>query len=152
MTVVYATLGFEYRFLVALGEYLGAQSVGRWITTGTYLSTDTAITVDSLPATPDKAIAMTAYPVEDEGLGTGTILGVQFRVRGKAGDRLSDKDIISRLFDALQGLNGTDLNGIPIIRAWRQSGTPLGPDGNNRQEHTHNYYFQTVRTGTHRED
>lgn len=150
--MVYATLGFEYRFLTALGEYLGSQTVGRWITTGTYQATDTAISIDALPSTPDKAIAMTAYPVEDDGAGTGTTLGVQFRIRGKPNDRLSDKDIMSRLFDALHGLTHHDLGGIPIIRVWRQSGAPLGPDGNNRQEHTQNYYFQLVRTGTHRED
>lgn len=150
--IAYASLGFEYRLLVGLGEYLGSQYVGRWITAGTYLATDTAITVDALPASPDKAIAMTLYPVEDDGAGTGSTVGVQFRIRGKAGDRLSDKDLTSRLFEALQGLTGIELNGIPIVRVWRQSGTPLGPDSSNRQEHTHNYYIQLTRTGTHRED
>ncbi|MDQ1053173.1 hypothetical protein QE394_001101 [Arthrobacter sp. SORGH_AS 212] len=152
MAIVFASLGFEYKLLIGLGEYLGSQSVGRWITSGTYLATDTAITVDALPATPDKAIAMTLYGVEDAGAGTDSVQGVQFRIRGKAGDRLSDKDISSRLFDALHGRTNFELNGIPIVRAWRQSATPLGPDGNNRQEHSHNYYLQLTRTGTYRED
>lgn len=151
MAIVYGSTGFRLRLLTAIGQYLGTAQVGRWMTSGTYASTDTAITLDVLPATPDKAIAMTLYPVRD-GTNTDTVIGLQLRIRGKPNDRISDKDIVDRAFDALHGLNGVDLDGIPIVLIEHMSGAALGPDGNNRLEHTANYYITLTRTGTHRDD
>jgi len=151
MTVVYGSTGFRVRLLTAIGQYLGTAQVGRWMTSGTYLSTDTAITLDVLPATPDKAIAMTLYPVSDS-TGTDTVIGLQLRIRGKPNDRISDKDIVDRAFDALHGVNGITLDGIPIVLIEHQSGAALGPDGNNRLEHTANYYITLTRTGPNRDD
>lgn len=144
-------MGFQADLLTGIGEYLHAENVGRWEPAGTYAPNDTAISVDTLPTTPDKGIGMTLYPVSDSG-GTDTVVGLQLIIRGSPGNRLSVKDITDRAFDALHDLQAVTIGGIPIVRIWRQSGANLGPDGNNRQEVSENYYLQVTRTGTHRRD
>ena len=142
-------MGFTVNLLTGLGEYADAQNVGNW--GGPFIPTDTAIVIDSLGATPDKGIALTTYPVSDSG-GTGSVIGVQFRVRGNPKDRTADKDILDRIFDTFHDLEHVTIGGVPIVRMWRQSGASLGPDSLNRPEHTANYYVEIIRSGTHRSD
>lgn len=142
-------MGFSVNLLTGIGEYLQGLGAGKWA--GPYAATDTAIVSDSLPATPDKAIALTLYTVEDTAL-TDSVVGLQCRVRGKPNDRITDKDIADGLFDALHDLKNVTLGGVPVVRIWRQSESGLGPDGNNRQERTANYYIHLTREGTNRSD
>ncbi|MBM7767359.1 minor capsid protein [Glutamicibacter nicotianae] len=144
-------MGFQVDLLTGAGEFLHAENVGMWNTTGVFGPNDTAITIDQLPTDQDKAIALTLYPVTDSG-NTDSVVGLQLRIRGGRNDRVSVKNIADRAFDALHDLKHTTWGGIPIIRIARQSGTNLPPDSNNRQEATENYYLQLVRSGTHRED
>lgn len=142
-------MGFTTNLLTGIGEYLHAQNVGNWY--GPYGTNDVAITAYALPASPNKAVALTPYTVTDSG-GTDSVQAFQFRVRGAPGDRQSATDVLDRIFDTLHGLEHTTIGGVPVVRVWRQSQTYLGTDANNRQEHTANYYIQLVRSGTHRED
>lgn len=149
MPIAYASVGFEVTLLTAIGQYLESRGIGKWSTTpGT---ADTAITIDALPATPDRGIAMTLYPVADTG-GTGSTVGLQLRFRGPAGNRSAVKNIADNTFDALHGLEHISWGGIPVIRVWRQSGAGLGTDSNNRSESTANYYIELIRSGTNRSD
>lgn len=143
-------MGYQIDLLTGLGEYLHAENVGHWSPTANYGPSDVAITIDELPASPDEAIALGLYPVEDTGT-TDTIQGLQLYIRGGR-DRFSVKDITDRAFDALHDLQDVVIGGIPIVRIWRQSGASLGTDGNGRLEATQNYYLQLTRTGTHRRD
>lgn len=142
-------MGFRTSLLTGIGEYLHAENVGRWTTP--WAVNDTVIAVASLPATPDKAIALTLYDVAN-GPGTDFVMGLQCRVRGPANNRAEDLNILDRLFDALDGVERAVWGGVKVVRVWHQSGTAAGPDGNNRQEHVANYYLQITRTGTHRTD
>ena len=149
MSITYAGAGFRLSLLGAIGQYLQAQGVAKWTTP--WSATDTAITLDALPSSPDKAIALTLYDVEHTA-GTDTVMGLQCRVRGKPNNRTEDKDLVDGLFDALHGVEHTTWGGIPIVRVWHQSGAYLGTDTANRPEHSHNFYIQLTRTGTHRDD
>jgi hypothetical protein len=144
-----ASAGFRLGLLGAIGPYLAAQGVGKWTTP--WAATDTAIAVDVLPATPDKAIAMTLYPVSNPG-GTDMVLGLQLRIRGKPNNRTEDKDILDKAEDALHGLTGITWAGIPIVHVEHRSGAFLGTDTANRNEHTLNFYITLTRTGLNRED
>lgn len=144
-------MGFRTNLIIGIAEYLHAEGAGTWSPAGPYLATDTAITVDVLPQEPDKAISLTLYPVQDDAT-TDSIIGLQCRVRGSIGSRTTDKDIIDALFDTLHDLQDVSLGGVPIVRAWHQSGAELGPDTKNRFEHTANYYIQCTREGKHRSD
>lgn len=142
-------MGFQVDFITGIGQLLHAENVGKW--GGPFTSADTAITIDALPSTPDKAIALTLYDVENGG-GTDTVMGLQCRVRGSAGNRTTAKDILDRLFDTLHDREHLTIGGTQVVRIWWQSGAPLGTDTSNRQEYTANYYLQITRSGTHRED
>ena len=149
MAVVYASVGFRVTLMTAIGQRLEAAGIGKWSTTPG--ASDTAITIDALPATPDRAIAMTLYTVQDDG-GTDSIMGLQLRFRGPAGNRSAVLNIIDQVFDNLHGLKNTELGNIPIVQVQHTSGAYLGTDGNNRSEHSENYYITLTREGTHRTD
>ena len=149
MAVVYGSAGFRYTLLTALALRLEAAGIGKWSTTPG--ASETAITIDALPATPDRGIAMTLYPVSDDG-GTDTTIGLQLRFRGPAGNRSAVLNLIDQVFDNLHGLKNTDWANIPIVQVLHTSGAYLGTDGNNRSEHSENYYITLTRPGTHRED
>jgi hypothetical protein len=142
-------MGFTVNLLTGMGQYLEAQNVAKW--TSPWVANDTAITIDALPASPDKAVAMSLYPVTDSG-GTDSVMGLQFRVRGTPNNRTSAKDILDRVFDTLHDLEHVTIGGVPIVRIWHQSGSYLSTDTANRQEYTANYYLNITRSGTHRED
>lgn len=144
-------MGFQADLLNGIGQLLETAGVGKWSPAGGYAADDVMLTVDQLPTGHAQAVAMGFYPVEDSA-GTDSIVGIQFWIRGKPKDRLSSKSIADSLFDALHGIESTSIAGIPIMRVWRQSGANLGPDGNDRQELSENYYLQLTRTGTHRSD
>ena len=149
MSVAYAQAGFRLSLLGAIGQYLQAQGVGKWTTP--WAATDTAISVDVLPASPDKAIALTLYPVANPG-GTDMVLGLQLRIRGKPNNRTEDKDLLDKAEDALHGLRNTTLGGVPIVYVEHRSGASLGTDSANRNEHTQNYYITLTREGLNRTD
>jgi hypothetical protein len=149
MAVAYATVGFRVTLLTAIGLYLESKGVGKWSTTAG--AADTAITVSGLPSTPDRAVSMTLYTVEDTA-GTDSIMGLQLRFRGPANNRSAVLNIIDQAFDALHGVEHTTWGGIPIVRVDHRSGAELGPDSSNRVEHSENYYIKLIRSGTHRSD
>ena len=144
-------MGFRTNLLIGLAEYLDQHGVGTWSLTGNYPATATAITADVLPQKPDKAISLNLYTVQDDAT-TDSIIGLQCRVRGQPGNRISDKDILDAIFDTLHDLQAVTIGGIPIVRIWHQSGASIGPDSTNRPEHTANYYIQCTREGKHRSD
>lgn len=144
-------MSFQTTLLAAIGELLGMEGCGSWRPSGTYQSTETAITISTLPQRVDKAIALNLYPVQDEGT-TDSILGLQLRIRGAPNDPRSALTIIDQAFDALHDLRSTSLADVPVVRVWRQSGTGIGKDEKNRPEYTENYYIQLTRTGRHRTD
>ena len=149
MAVVYASVGFRVTLLTAIGQRLEAAGIGKWSTTPG--AADTAITIDALPATPDRGIAMTIYPVADDG-GTDSTVGLQLRFRGPANNRSAVLNLIDQVFDNLHLLKNTELGNIPIVLVEHTSGAYLGTDGTNRSEHTENYYLRLTRTGPNRTD
>ncbi|MGO4298469.1 minor capsid protein [Glutamicibacter sp. MCAF14] len=142
---------FQTDFMTAIATLLHDLGIGTFRTSGTYTSTETAISFDQLPPDPDRAIAIALYPVADEGT-TDSIQGIQFRIRGPRNDRRFVKDTTDRIFDAFHDLKHTTWGTTPVVRVYRNSGANLPADANNRQEATQNYYAQITRSGTHRKD
>lgn len=149
MSVTYAQAGFRLSLLSSIGQYLQSQGVGKWTTP--WAATDTAISVDVYPSAPDKAIAMTLYPVASPG-GTDMVIGLQLRIRGRPGNRTEDKDLLDKAEDALHGLSGITWAGIPIVHVEHRSGAYLGQDAANRPDHSSNYYITLTREGRNRTD
>lgn len=149
MAITYATAGFRMGLLGAIGQYLQERGVAKW--TSPWAATDTAISVDVYPSSPDKAIALTLYPVSSPG-GTDLVMGLQLRIRGKPGNRVEDKDLLDKAEDALDGLSGITWAGTPIVLVKLVSGAYLGQDANNRPDHSQNYYITMTREGLNRTD
>jgi hypothetical protein len=98
-----------------------------------------------MPDSPERAIGLTAYPVEDTDL-TDAITGVQFRIRaGRDPDAVDD--LADAVFTALHNRQHYKAGGIHVALSWRQSQAWIGQDAKGRMELTSNFYLRTVRSG-----
>ncbi|MBK3563227.1 MULTISPECIES: minor capsid protein [unclassified Streptomyces] len=100
-----------------------------------------------MPDSPDRAIGLTAYPVEDTDL-TDAITGVQIRMRaGRDPDAIDD--MADSVWGVLHNRRQYRVGDIYVALSWRQSQAWIGQDTQGRMELTSNYYFRTTRSGSH---
>lgn len=119
----------------AIADALHAAGVGTYRPSGGYAAGDTApIFFSRTPATPDRVITITVYPVAAD-----HIAGVQVRARGSAGATTSAEDLADTIRATLHGRE--DLPGIGLL-TW-QSGARLGFDTQQRDEFALNFYALT---------
>ncbi|MEU9557976.1 minor capsid protein [Streptomyces fumanus] len=109
---------------------------------------DTGIYRAVMPDEPDRAIGLTAYPVEDTDL-TDAITGVQIRMRAGPGDVDAIDDMADAVWAVLHNRQHYELNGVHVVLSWRQSQAWIGQDTRHRMELTANYYLRTMRSGPH---
>jgi hypothetical protein len=136
--------------LTAIAEHLDAQDVAAWKPAGGYTPSDIAITFGRLPSTPDRAIALTAYGVDQfaaDPVNTDSTQGVQLRMRGIPLDPRSVDDIADQAFDALQGWRHPAAG---ILLCTRRINAPMGVDGNQRFERADSYHLLMHRPSTYR--
>lgn len=147
-------MGWTTDLLTGLATHLHDSGAGTWRATGAYLPFDRRpIVLGSVPGSPDRVIVLSPYGVSDAAGPTDTVQGVQVRTRGAQGLGSPDcDDIADDVFDALHGLQGVVLNGVPVVLLRRTSWTPLGADGNRRAERSDNFYLHTNRSSPHRFD
>lgn len=138
--------------LTGLAAYLAAGSVGTWQPSGAYpTDADAPIFIGDMPATPHRLIVLTAYPVSDDPSLSDSTVGVQVRTRGAKGSQSSVDDLDDAVFDRLHGIHGLDLStGLHIAQMHRQSGAPMGIDGNRRHGRVSNFYALVHRPSPHR--
>lgn len=143
---------FQSNLLTGLAVLLDEQGLGTFRGDETaYEPEETAIVLGKLPQTPDRAIALTSYPVEDDDELSDSILGVQVRTRWEGEDLRLVTDLSDEIFDYLHGREGFTLStGITIVLCERNSGAPLGQDENRRWEHSDNYYLTLWRPSENR--
>ncbi|MCX4827187.1 minor capsid protein [Streptomyces sp. NBC_01016] len=111
---------------------------------------DTGIFRGVMPATPERALGITDYPVEDGG-GTDVITGVQIRMRaGRDPDAIAD--LADAVFGVLHMREHYSAGGVDVALSWRQSQAWIGQDAHGRMELTSNYYFRTSRPGPHQHE
>jgi len=136
--------------LTALAGLLQEAGVGVYRPDDVLGDEEVGIVRGVMPATPDRVIALNAYPVDDGGL-TDTVTGVQARMRAGR-----DPDAIDDLADAVYGVlhmrEHYALGGIPVVLSWRQSQAWIGQDAHGRMELSANYYFRTTRPGPHQHE
>ena len=144
-------MSFTKDLLTGLAAYLHSASVGTWKATGAYTSGQTAIVIGALPQTPDRAIALAFYPVEDSPSLSDSVAGVQVITRWGGEDPTATDDLADGVFDALHGMTAVTLStGVRVVQCLHQSGASLGRDGNGRWERSDNYYLTIHRPSTHR--
>ncbi|MFF9199959.1 minor capsid protein [Streptomyces sp. NPDC014779] len=137
--------GYTTTFLDGLGVLLDAAGICVWRPGGVIAPGETGLFSAIVPDEPDRALGMTAYPVEDTDL-TDAITGVQLRMR--AGRNPDDvNDLADAVFAELHNRQHYVLGTVHVALSWRQSQAWIGQDAHGRMELTSNYYFRTVRSG-----
>lgn len=134
-----------------LADVLVAASVGVRLMSGTFQSTDTAIVMQVLPQAPDKAIAITIYPVTDDPTLSDSVAGVQIMARAGGSDPRATNDLTDAVFDAFQNLTKALSSGIVVQQITRKSATPLPKDDQQRWVRSENYYVKFWRPSAYRE-
>lgn len=130
-----------------LADLLAAGSLAVYRPDGLYGPGETGIYLGVSPPEPDRAVTLTAYPVEDSDL-TDAVTGVQVRLR--AGRDTRDVDTLAdALFGLLHNRSGYRVRGIYVALSWRQSQAWIGQDTHGRMELSANYYLRTTRTAPH---
>ncbi|MEU1141777.1 minor capsid protein [Streptomyces sp. NPDC005885] len=139
--------GYTSSLLDGIAALLAEAGVGVWRPDGVIEDPDTGIFRGVMPDTPDRAVGLTAYPVTDDDT-TNAATGVQARMRaGRHPDAIDD--LADAVWDVLHNRQHYDLNGVHVSLSWRQSQAWIGQDAQGRMELTSNYYFRTVRSGSH---
>ncbi|GAQ52061.1 minor capsid protein [Streptomyces acidiscabies] len=140
-------MSYTSSLLDGIGVLLDTAGIGTFDPDHVFVEGETGIFRSVMPDVPERAIAMTAYPVEDTDL-TDAITAIQFRMRaGRDPDAIDD--LADALFDALHNRQHYQVGGgIHVALSWRQSQAWIGQDAHGRMELTSNFYFRTVRPGT----
>ena len=142
--------GYTGRLLDGIAGVLVTAGIGIFDPDTVITDPDTGIFRGVMPDSPDRAIGLTAYPVEDTDL-TDAITGVQIRMRAGRDPDVID-DMQDAVFDALHNRQHYDCGGLHVALSYRQSQAWIGQDAHSRMELTANYYFRTVRSGSHLND
>lgn len=122
---------------LGVAAHLHDEGVAVWSDTG-YQDTDRAITVKALPATPDTAVAVTVYDVDDDLVLPHVPVLVQFRFRAARGSRTAVDDFADEAFGVLHGRRFY-VGDLLVQQCRRLSVAPLGADDNGREERADNY-------------
>ena len=133
--------------LEGLADELTGGALGVYRPDGIYTPDETGIVLAVMPPDPDRAICLTAYPVEDSDL-SDAVTGVQVRLRAGTDPR-QVTDLADGVFDLLHNREAYRLRGIYVALSWRQSQAWIGQDTHGRQELTANYYLRTTRPAPH---
>ncbi|MFI1701952.1 minor capsid protein [Streptomyces bobili] len=138
--------GYTSSLLDGIAGLLQEAGVGVFAPDTVIEDPDTGLFRGVMPDSPDRAIGITAYPVEDTDL-FDAVTGVQFRMRaGRDPDAIDD--LADDVFDALHNRQHYQAGGVLVALSWRESQAWIGQDARGRMELTSNYYFRTSRAGT----
>ncbi|MFG3085132.1 minor capsid protein [Streptomyces parvulus] len=139
--------GYTSRLLDGIAGLLAGAGAGIWRPDGVVSNPDTGIFRSVMPAQPDRALGLTAYPVEDTDL-PDAVTGVQIRMRAGSDPDAID-DMADVVFAVLHNRRHYICGGVTVVLSWRQSQAWIGQDAQQRMELTSNYYFRTTRSGPH---
>jgi hypothetical protein len=149
------TAGFNTNLLTNLATYLQTNNLGTWNTSGAYSSSQTGITLYTMPqGVTDKIICLSAYGVADEPLTNHSIIGVQIRCRMNGANPTLVDDLADSIFVLIQGKTnwtlGAGATATSVVLCERSSFVSLGQDTNGRWSNSSNYYFTVCYPGANR--
>ena len=137
-----------FAVLMAATATIGAT----WNTTGAYSASQTGIVLGTIPESPDRVIALTAYGVGDDVALSDSVLGLQVLTRWAGRDPRPVYNLDAAIFALLQNSRHLILStGVHVVLCARNSGpAPLGQDSNGRWSLSSNYNSKLHRPSTHR--
>lgn len=133
--------------LQGVAELLDAAGIGAYDPAGVLPADGTGIALGKVPDGPDRCLGLTPYPVADDD-STDSVTGIQARMRWGT-DALALGQLAEDVFTALHNRRSYSVRGVQVEISWRNSQAWIGPDSRGRMELTANYYFRTVRAGSH---
>lgn len=133
--------------LTGIAGLLATEGVGVYVPDGVLPAEGTGIVLGRVPEEPDRIVGLTPYPVADDDT-TDAITAVQARLRAGV-DPSGLVQLGNQLFTVLHHREHYDVAGVHVEVSWRQSQAWIGQDAHGRMELTANYYFRTVRFGSH---
>ncbi|MEU6222239.1 minor capsid protein [Streptomyces sp. NPDC047042] len=136
--------------LVGVAELLAAEDVGVYSPSGALPADGTGIVLGRVPDGPDRVLGLTPYPVADDD-STDSVTGIQVRMRAGT-DPLDLVQLANSVFTVLHNRLSWDARSVRVEISWRASQAWIGQDSRGRMELTGNYYFRTVRFGSHLND
>lgn len=143
--------------LTGLATYIASGGIGAtWKANGAYTTLETAIVLGSVPQSPDRIIAMTAYGVGgDDPTLSDTVTGLQVLTRCSGTDKRLVDDLQDSIFNLLHGVShlvvGTSGKTVHVVQCLRASGpAALGQDENHRWVVSSNYLVTVHRPSPHR--
>ncbi|MFK0062617.1 minor capsid protein [Streptomyces werraensis] len=143
-------MSHETDLLRGVAELLDTQGVGTYDETGPLPAGATGIVLGRMPDGPDRALALTTYPVADDD-STDSVTGVQVRIRAGV-NPLDVLDLSDAVFNVLHARRSWTARGVRVEISWRNSEAWIGQDQQGRMERSANYYVRTVRSGAHLND
>ncbi len=146
--------GFTTDLIEGLATYLALPANGLGATyssTAAYTALQLGIVIGELRPTPDRQIALSAYPVADDPSLSDSVVGVQVISRWEGRDPRPSDDLDDAIFSLLHGKTRLVLStGITVVQIQRVSGAPLGWDENQRRSVSSNYYVTAHRPSSNR--
>lgn len=130
-----------------VAELLDAEGVGIFTPDAVLPADATGIVLGKVPDEPDRILGLTPYPVADDD-STDSVTGIQARMRWGT-DAAGLVQLAGDVFNALHNRRSYLLRGVWVEISWRNSQAWIGQDTRGRMELVGNYYFRTVRTGSH---
>jgi hypothetical protein len=144
-------MGWTSDLLGGLAAMLADAGIGAWHPDGTaYGPAEVAIVLGALPDSPDRAIALAAYPLDDHPSENLVKVGVQVRCRGAGDDPRGADDLGDQVFDLLHGATRFTAGGVHVIQVLRQSSALLGRDALGRWDRADSYHLDAARPTQHR--
>lgn len=140
-------MGHTSSILDGLAAFLAAEGLGIYRPDGVYADGEVGIFLHRMPEGPDRAYAITPYPVEDTGLSDVTD-GLQIRMRAGPDPR-ELLDMADAVRDLLHMREALVVGGVRLSLIWRDSQAPMGQDEHGREELTSNYYARSSRPSAH---
>lgn len=126
--------------VTGLAQWLDNEGLADYKHSEPYGPADRAVTIKTLPSSPDNALAIFPYGVTDARVLPNLEVRVQLRFRS-AGSRLSVDQWADAVAAKLHWAHHLKLGDITVQRAERTIIAPFGPDDNGREERADSYTF-----------
>ena len=145
--------GVDYLLCVGLLQRLDAADLATWLDSQAYGDSygQVAGYFGRMPDMPDRAIALTPYPVSADPGEPMSRIGVQVRTRWAGSSARHVRNFAGAVFGELHGLGPVTLStGVQLSQCLHQSGASMGQDTVRRWSHVDNYYCDVLYPTSHR--
>ena len=111
-----------------------------WKPAAAYASTDTGLYRKTIPASPDRGIAITVIPQGDNPSQPYGQVMIQLKGRGLPNNPTDVDDLLDSVFAFLHGATNLVLGSVTVIQINRGVRVPMGQDDSKRWELIDQYY------------